>query len=186
MGPRIYTPCEWPKLGCAQLEESELSYYRNIGSIEEAISAATHAVVPNTAGTDTIVHSHFRNKQEHLFNPAERVLLRAKQKLNAAEDFHRLHTEVLLALTGGPTPVLKPQADTLYAYDVALWIGAFRNLSPDRIYLHRGTRRGAERLTGRDLSGRSTLPVEVLPPDWQGYPCHQIESMLCAYWGPVA
>jgi len=57
-----------------------------------------------------------------------------------------------------------PGIGELMVYDTALRIGAKRSLSPDVVYLHRGTREGARALGFRGNAGRigvSAFPVEL-------------------------
>jgi hypothetical protein len=67
----------------------------------------------------------------------------------------------------------------LAAYDTALRIGAWLKLSPEVVYLHAGTRKGATSLgLGRGMRyvAMSELPIELrqLSPD-------QIEDILCIF-----
>lgn len=70
----------------------------------------------------------------------------------------------------------------LACYDAANRIGAKLGLSPDLIYLHAGTRRGAEKLLGKRLKGKSIRKTD-LPNTFQGDDITpaEIEDILCIY-----
>ena len=65
----------------------------------------------------------------------------------------------------------------LAVYDIACRIGAFLGLSPDRIYLHAGTRKGAQAL---GLRG-TTVHKNDLPPEFHRLSPAEIEDCLCIY-----
>jgi len=66
-------------------------------------------------------------------------------------------------------------------YDAAERIGEYLSLSPDKIYLHAGTREGAEKILG-EIDG-STIKKEMFPEPIRSsnLSCADIESMLCMY-----
>ena len=67
----------------------------------------------------------------------------------------------------------------LYVYDTALRIGAKLNLLPNKVYLHAGTRSGAEAL---GFDGKATvLNVSDLPRELQKLEPHEIEDVLCIF-----
>ncbi len=72
----------------------------------------------------------------------------------------------------------------LTTYDAALRIGAKLMLYPEKIYLHTGARRGAEKLLGKKLSQRYILKSE-LPKALQSDSVSnaEIEEILCMYKG---
>ena len=67
----------------------------------------------------------------------------------------------------------------LYYYDTALRIGAKLGLSPQRIYLHSGTRQGAKML--RISKGRSWIETKDVPKELQSLTPDEIEDILCIY-----
>jgi hypothetical protein len=72
----------------------------------------------------------------------------------------------------------------LYAYDTAYFIGAHLDLTPEKVYLHAGTRKGAQALGfsgGLAYLMPSQLPVElhILTP-------YEMEDFLCIYKGFLA
>jgi hypothetical protein len=54
----------------------------------------------------------------------------------------------------------------LTVFDTAFRIGNFLKLFPEKIYLHSGTRKGAEQLLG-DLEGKKSLLLEDFPAPFQ-------------------
>jgi hypothetical protein len=67
----------------------------------------------------------------------------------------------------------------LYAYDVAHLIGAHLNLSPERVYLHAGTRKGARALGFP--SALEYLTPSQLPSELQILKPYEMEDFLCIY-----
>lgn len=72
-----------------------------------------------------------------------------------------------------------PRIGALTLYDTAHRLGAYLGLSPDRVYLHAGVRRGAAAL-GLDHRA-STLPKAAFPREFQHLSPEQIEDCLCIY-----
>jgi len=69
----------------------------------------------------------------------------------------------------------------LAVYDVAVRIGAYLNIWPEKIYLHAGTRVGTEALIG-NVKGE-TIEKDLLPADFRSpnLSCYELEDMLCIY-----
>lgn len=67
----------------------------------------------------------------------------------------------------------------LTIYDTALRIGSYRRLYPEEVYLHRGAKRGAEKLLGMKIRGR-TISKDAFPALLQ-FTCAEIEDILCHY-----
>lgn len=73
----------------------------------------------------------------------------------------------------------------LALYDIAFRIAAFmekvscttNSMLPDRVYLHAGSKKGAEILLGRNVE--RTEPKSAFPPALQSLTCDDIESFLC-------
>ncbi len=70
----------------------------------------------------------------------------------------------------------------LTIYDTALRIGANLQLRPDRIYLHAGTKAGAEKLLSKKIREafifKEDLPTSFSSSDLE---CWEIEDLLCHY-----
>jgi hypothetical protein len=67
----------------------------------------------------------------------------------------------------------------LYVYDTALRIGAYLELSPTEVYLHRGTRDGARNL-GLNVS-RQTIPMDEFAEELKVLTPDELENFLCIY-----
>lgn len=70
----------------------------------------------------------------------------------------------------------------LCIYDTANRIGAFLGIGPEKVYLHAGTKDGAEKLLGRrlkcDCISKADLPNTFQREDLS---CAEIEDILCRY-----
>lgn len=70
----------------------------------------------------------------------------------------------------------------LACYDTANRIGYKIGVSPNKIYLHAGTKKGAERLLGRKLMinsiGKNELPEPFINSELD---CAELEDILCIY-----
>jgi len=66
-------------------------------------------------------------------------------------------------------------------YDATERIGEYLGLFPDKVYLHAGTRDGAEKILGK--VGEATIKKEMFPEPIRSsnLSCADIESMLCMY-----
>src|SRR5262245_48111916 len=94
-----------------------------------------------------------------LSRESERRLLEDSESLEAAETFHELF-ELVESIIGSIYRI-----GELAVYDTALRIGVRLGLEPKKVYLHRGTRRGATALgLGRR---RPWLHVSELPTELQ-------------------
>ena len=73
----------------------------------------------------------------------------------------------------------------LYIYDAALRIGAYLRLTPERVYLHAGTRIGARKsgLLLRAGGRREWLESNELPATLRDLPPSDVENLLCIYEG---
>jgi hypothetical protein len=67
----------------------------------------------------------------------------------------------------------------LMVYDTALRIGAYRRLSPNRVFLHADVREGAKAL-GLD-SRPESLPMSTLPAALRNVAPAEAEDILCIY-----
>jgi hypothetical protein len=83
------------------------------------------------------------------------ALLQLEAELLAAKSFDEIHTIAVTART--------PGVGQLTTYDIALRIGANRNLLPDKIYLHAGTKEGLRILLGKQIRGKRFITLQDLP-----------------------
>ncbi len=114
-------------------------------------------------------HPHqYRIKNEILELFAEK-LHRNKKKISSVKDFDKLYVEIEKLKVKGIGP--------LTIYDTAHRIGSYLNISPQRIYLHRGARIGAEKLLKRRIKSRTIEKREF--PMFSDFTCEEIEDILC-------
>jgi hypothetical protein len=66
----------------------------------------------------------------------------------------------------------------LYIYDTSLHIGANLGHSPEKVYLHSGTRKGARRL---DYKNKYVIEMDGLPEEFQHLEPFEVEVNLCIY-----
>ena len=105
---------------------------------------------------------------------AEKLLLEQSDVLRECRSFHELW--LLIKQTLQHVRGL----GELYIYDTALRIGAFLNLEPDRVYMHRGTRDGAKHF-GFLTRDREWLNLSEFPRSLRELSALEIEDILCIY-----
>jgi hypothetical protein len=111
-------------------------------------------------------------KPNHLAETAG-VLAEHLEEIGCAKNFAGLHA-LLTRLLGS-----RAGLGELYLYDTTLRIGAKLGFLPQAIYLHAGTRAGAEAL-GLPVNGKVLLKSE-LPTALQQLDAHEVEDVLCIY-----
>jgi hypothetical protein len=148
---------------------AELDYFAAQPSFAEAISEAAFCRVRGKR------LSHQRRIPRAVLGEARKRLLSNASLLGNARTFEELHAdlEILIGSISGIGP--------LTLYDIALRVGAYRDKSPRLIFLHAGTRGGANVL-GLDWQA-STLRVEDLPAPLQQLTPREAEDVLCIYKG---
>jgi hypothetical protein len=146
----------------------ELDWFRKQPTLSEAIRWAALAV--SSKGKR---YSHQRRLSETTLEQARDILLENEERIRQSQDFDDLF--VLLERLLSPVKGL----GELYIYDTALRIGVKIGVSPERVYLHAGTRVGAKAL---GFDGRmKTLGVSQLPEWLQQLQPHEIEDVLCIF-----
>jgi hypothetical protein len=124
-------------------------------------------------------HNSDKEGWHRMIETAVRALVQALSRIEDCKNFDALLSvieNVLRESVGGEKK--------LWAYDVAFRVGAWRgdDWLPCRVYLHRGTREGAEALLGKDKTeGRQTLMVKDFPVELQSLQPWEIEDFLCWY-----
>lgn len=144
----------------------EMRFFEIQPSPSEAIRKAALCELPSGKR-----HPHQRRIPRALLEQAEARLQAIGRKLATAADFsalHRLIEEEIGAIRG---------IGALTVYDVAHRIGAHFRKSPERVYLHAGTRIGA-RVFG--ISGDS-FDSKLLPKPFSCLVPSEIEDCLCIY-----
>lgn len=146
----------------------ELDWFRQQPTLSKAIRLATLAV--SSKGKR---YSHQRRLSKTTLEQAQDILLENEERIGQSQNFDDLFIflEQLLSPVKG--------LGELYIYDTALRIGAKIGVSPERVYLHAGTRIGAKAL---GFDGRmKTLEVSQLPEWLQQLQPHEIEDVLCIF-----
>jgi len=146
----------------------EKQWFSEQASLTDAIHNATHALDRNTKR-----YSHQRWLTTDSAAAAETRLAAIRSDILSAESFHSLFLAIETALK----PVCG--AGELYIYDVAFRVGAYLELHPEKVYLHSGTRVGADALA----IGKSYrwLDPSDIPREIQNLSPAECEDILCIY-----
>lgn len=137
-------------------------------SLEQAVGTA--ALAKNCEGKRS---SHHRRRTLAQLALGKAKLIALLPKIRRCESFDELHDVVC-----GVTDEVKGLGE-LYAYDTAYLVGIRLGLWPKRVYLHAGTRKGAQALGS---SGRlAYLEPSQLRPELQRLSPSEMEDFLCIY-----
>jgi hypothetical protein len=147
---------------------AELQDYRDLSSLEEAISLAALGIDPSGRK-----HPHQRRIEPAALKESKRLLLDAAPALKDANSFHQLWQ-----LIGG---IIEPirRIGPLAVFDTSLRIGAYLHLEPEKVYLHAGTRKGAKALGLKTTD--KWLKMQDLPDDLKVLSAREAEDFLCIY-----
>jgi hypothetical protein len=156
------------RANCREWRDAELAYFAGLPTLKNAIRAAAQS-----EQEDGKRLFHQRRLKKEAIRSATTALLKAANRLQECADFEELFSVVEEATSD------IPGIGELFVYDVALRIGAWRKLSPLKVYLHRGTRVGARALGLNASSG--SLEMTELPPELQKLPAGEVEDILCIY-----
>lgn len=150
-------------------KQTELNWFRRQSLLEAAINVAAKA--ENERG---LRYSHQNRITRKAIQEANKLLLEKHDVLQRCKSFHELWQRIRIILE-----TVKGLGE-LYIYDTALRIGAYLNLLPDRVYLHAGTRTGANAF---GIVSRHTewIDVDELPSILRELPPHEVEDILCIY-----
>lgn len=146
----------------------ELRFFRVQQTFEDAIEKAALAQRP-----DGKRFSHQRRIPRSALVSAWKRLQAVIAELEAASTFAHLFSIVDREIAG------IPKIGKLMVYDTALRIAAWRQLEPEVVYLHAGTRDGAKAL-GLDTR-RPYIAIADIPRALRRLRPHQIEDVLCIY-----
>jgi hypothetical protein len=157
------------RVGCVR-DDKVIIYCKNSPDIETAIRRAAMA-------RDEYGHKHSHQNQyikdEKLEILEEKMLTKKKEILNV-NNFDELF-EIIIK-----TNVFKGK-ESLTVYDTALRLGFYLNKLPEKIYMHAGTREGAEKIRGR-IEGhflmKKYLPTPFRNCDLTEY---ELEDLFCVY-----
>jgi hypothetical protein len=118
-------------------------------------------------------HPHSYRRKREALNEAYRRLRAIPGEIRKCLSFEALHD--LIEQEIGGIPDIGP----LTIYDVATHVGAHLQLEPEEVYLHSGTREGAEAL-GLGARRKTLEPAE-LPVEFGRLTAREIEDCLCLY-----
>jgi hypothetical protein len=149
-----------------QKAKKELRYFRTIRTFEDAVTQAGLAIRPDGKRS-----SHQRRISKAVLKQATRRLRGAR--LKSAASFDDLIQRVRMA-----TKVVDGIGE-LYVYDTSLRLGAWLKLLPRKVYLHAGTRLGAQALRLNHRM-KSIAPKE-LPSTLRRLRPYEVEDVLCIY-----
>jgi hypothetical protein len=118
-------------------------------------------------------HSHQRRlKRADLQLFAERITGKLTE-IEVAKNFDELYNIILSCRVLG--------VGELAIYDTANRVGEYLKLEPDYIYLHAGTKTGAEKLLGK-VKGHKLLKTQLPEPfRSSNLPPAELEDILCIY-----
>jgi hypothetical protein len=151
----------------------EHGFYATQNSLQRVVELAGLAKT-----VDEKRHPHQRRLSADALRRGQSKLVRCK--FNACQSFDELIKMVKDAI--GDVDGI----GALMVYDTACRIGAFLRLEPERIYLHAGTRNGANAIgLGH---GHDFLELDELPIEFHSLRAAEIEDCLCIYkdeLGPI-
>jgi hypothetical protein len=148
--------------------QRELRSFEIIKSLDQAIERAGLGLTPGGKK-----FSHQRRLSRTALETATRKLQVAKRFIKNCRTFDDLMM-VVRSTTGNVKGV-----GQLYIYDTALRLGAYLHISPKRVYLHAGTRRGA-RAIGLNPR-RESVSMDEIPRMMQKLEPREVEDLLCIY-----
>ena len=157
-----YVRVNRPKLACS------LRWFGDVSSIEESIERSALSRVCYGK-----VHPHqSRWITEQARCQANELLQERLTDIGAASSFESLMS-IVEEIAGAVSGI-----GDLKTYDIALRIGQFKDLNPEKVYLHAGARVGATALGIR--VGR-VAPITSFPPELQRLEPREIEDFLCVH-----
>lgn len=146
--------------------EDELKYFKLQPSLQETIEMAALAKLPSG------------KKHPHQHRIPQSALEKARDRLLGVDLKECSNFTELIGIVDATIRPIKGIGE-LAVYDTTLRIGAYLNMEPDVIYLHRGTRDGTNAI---GLNGKQhTIRVNELPFPFQKLSPREIEDCLCIY-----
>lgn len=145
----------------------------NYWRAEEDLAEAIHRSV----GLETPwgKHSHQQLLPPDVLLASRAKLLADQERLRGTNSFDALLSQVEMTLD----PVRG--AGEMLDYDAADRIGLCLRREPEAVYLHNGTRRGAQALIDGLGGNVRSISREQLPPEFHELSNREIEDILCIY-----
>ena len=153
---------------CRSKAQAELDWFRQQPTLQAAVEYAALAINCRQKRFD-----HQRRIKRVALEQAKRVLVGNLDAISQSKDFDELF--ILVRALVEPIDGI----GELYVYDTSLRIGAKKSLSPSVVYLHAGTRTGAQFL-GYD-GKLATIEMSDLPAEFQTLTADEVEDLLCIY-----
>ncbi|MGP8049679.1 MAG: hypothetical protein ACLPYB_03630 [Desulfobaccales bacterium] len=147
----------------------ELKWFREQPDLKATIECAALAI--NCKGERC---PHQRRLKKVDLEHAKDALLKRLEEIKKVKSF-----DDLFLLIQGLLKDIKGIGE-LYIYDTSLRIGARLDLFPTKVYLHAGTRVGAQALLGLAIKNES-IEVSELTKELQKLKPYEIEDFLCIY-----
>jgi hypothetical protein len=156
------------RIGCVR-NDKVIIYCKNSPDIETAIDRAAMA------------KDEYGNKHSHQWRIKDYILeeLADKMSMKAGEIFNVKNFDELYEIIT-KTCVFK-SIDSLTVYDTALRLGFYLNKLPEKIYIHTGARKGAEKICGKIKNHflmKKYLPEPFKSCDLTEY---ELEDLFCVY-----
>lgn len=149
--------------------EGNLDSFRKYTSLSQAIKRAALART-----SENTKHPHQQRITQEVLQKSCACLMAHEESLQNCTSFAELHdliNNLLLPIQG---------IGVLTIYDTALHIGAYLELLPTQVYIHRGVREGLKAL-GYSVKQRPTITLSELPTAFRLLQPYEIEDCLCIY-----
>ena len=155
------------------LEKEEDWFGKRPKSLAEAIERAALSRIPSGRGGRLVRHSHQTRLPQAVLAETKQHLLARQDEIASCSDFEELFELV------ESTVLHLPGAGEMLVYDIAQRIGVFRRFEPKAVFMHRGTRIGADSL---GLDGRAkAIPLDLFPQALAALGAFRLEDVLCIY-----
>lgn len=150
--------------------DESLKFYASIEDINKAVEKASHAKAETGKR-----HPHQRRIPKKVLDKVEKRLKTVS--FSNCSDFQGLYKKVEAEIAG-----IRGVGE-LMVYDTALRIGACLKVkvAPEKVYLHAGTRKGAEAILGKSVLKVKTLDMSEFPKEFKKLSPHEVEDCLCIY-----
>lgn len=148
--------------------DCDINWYRTL-SLKDAIERAARAET-----RDGKRHPHQSRISLAAISKATQTLRELTPRIKECRSFDQLHQILsgrLISIRG---------IGEMYVYDCAQRIGASLGLDPEAVFLHRGTRVGAQALVP-DAGRRKCIRVDELPAPLRQLSAGALEDVLCIY-----
>jgi hypothetical protein len=155
------------------LNKEEEWFGKRPRTLEEAIKRSALSQIPSGKSGRTKRHSHQTRLPHHVLAEASQHLLARQQEISVCASFDELFNVV------EGTVLQIPGAGEMLVYDIAQRLGVFLKLEPDKVYMHRGTRKGAKSLGL--TSEAKAIPLDEFPLALSELGAFRLEDVLCIY-----